>query len=389
MKSAGYFDADEMLAAATRDADWADWGEEDIRPHFEVLVNSLNTDADLSEAGRERAKSHLHTILTARLRLLRDRKNYPGITQEKIRRPIFLTGAQRSGTSYLYSLLTSDIGNIGFYNWQFVAPSPPPNHPDTDQAAQILRADHVLAREGWLESYVREKHDYSASVATEDVFIHEMSFISVNYAFFWGATGYAKYIANADYRSPYRFERKFLQALQFGGVGQRLVLKSPLHLSMLGPLFDVFPDARIVVSHRDPRKLFGSLMSLMAAQRRQFGCPFTADRALALALMEGVASGYEDMIRRRKNPAVDSNFIDVNYLDLERNPIGEITRIYRRFGMELNDGAEASMRKYVAENRKGKYGKHQYKLEDSGLTEAEVMARFQFYADAYDVQWED
>ena len=389
MGSAEYFDLGDILAAAEEEAGCSDWGEDDIRHPLGVLVDSLNREKQITEAGRARVKLHLHTILTARLRLLNDRKIFPEIVQENVKAPIFLTGAQRAGTSYLYSLLTSDSGNIGFYNWHIVAPSPPPNHPKTDQELQIARAEEVWIGEGWLEPYVREKHDYGVRIATEDVFIHEMSLIALDFAFFWGAAAYAEFLGTADFRKAYRFEKMFLQALQFGLPGGQVVLKSPSHISMLDALFDVFPDARLVVNHRDPRKLFGSLMSLMAAQRRQFGCPFTADRSYALMAMEGVASGFEDMLRRRKDPEVDRRFIDVNFLDLERDPIGQVRRIYDRFGMTLDKSSEDAMRKFTAVNRKGKYGKHKYTLEDSGLTEREVLDRFRSYSDSYDVQWED
>jgi hypothetical protein len=177
----------------------------------------------------------------------------------------------------------------------------------------------------------------------------------------------------------------FLQSLQYGVTGKQWVLKSPLHLSMLGQLFNVFPDARLVINHRDPTRTLSSLMSLLVAHRRQFGCSVTVDRDFALILMEGIASGYEDMMRRRKDPKVDAVFVDVNYMDLERDAVGQAQKIYDRFGMALDDSSKRAMSKYIADNRKGKHGKHRHTLEESGLRVEEVRERFKTYLDTYDV----
>jgi hypothetical protein len=389
MATTEYFNPEAMMAAAEREAGCNDWGPEDIRGPFRILADSLNTEANLTPLGRERARSHLHTNLLALLRLINDRKVYPGIVKQQIRKPIFLTGPQRAGTSYLNAIMTSDPKNLGLWQWQVAAPSPPANHPSIDHAPQIAYGQHLMESEGWLDDYVRDKHDYSALVAAEDTFVSEYSLISVAFPFYWGVPTYGAFVATADNGPAYRIEKMLLQALQYGVEGRQWVLKSPLHLSLLGTLFDVFPDARVVINHRDPTKIFSSLLSLLSAHRKQFGCPLTHDRSFALGLMEGIALGMEDMIRRRNDPAVNSIFVDINYIDLENAPIAQVEKIYDRFGLALDDTARAAMKKYIAENRKGKHGKHQHRLEDSGLKEGEVRERFKFYTDRFGVPRED
>jgi hypothetical protein len=126
-------------------------------------------------------------------------------------------------------------------------------------------------------------------------------------------------------------------------------------------------------------------MSLFDAHRTQFGSSVTSDRDFALILMEGIASGYEDMMRRRKDPKVDAVFVDVNYVDLERDAISQAQRIYDHFGMTLDQSSKQAMAKYIAENRKGKHGSHRHTLEESGLKAEEVRERFKTYLEAYDV----
>jgi hypothetical protein len=383
-----YFDVDELLGNAERETGCHDWGEDDIRVPLGVLIDSMNKEVQFDGAGLERVRLYIHSHLTARLRLINDRRLYPGITQQSILSPIFITGAQRTGTSYLNSLLMSDPGNVGIINWQVSAPSPPVNHPNFDHSPQVAAGSHRVSAGGWLEPYIRDKHDWSHLGSEEDTWVQEYSFVSGAFPVYWGVPSYAKYLATVDSGPGYRMLKKFFQALLFGLGPKQMVSKSPLHISMLGDLFKVFPDARLVVNHRDPIKSFPSLMSLVAAIRRMFGCSFPVDRPFARLMMEGIASGCEDMIRRRQDPNVDRFCVDVNYLELEQSPIEQVQKIYDRFGMVLADGVRQPMTKYIAENRKGKFGKHQYRLEDSGLTKDEIRTRFRFYTDHYKVPLE-
>jgi hypothetical protein len=383
-----YFELDELLGNAERETGYRDWGEEDIRVPLGVLIDSINREVQFDGAGLERARLYLHSHLTARLRLINDRKRYPGVRQRSVQSPIFITGAQRTGTSYLNSLLMSDPGNVGIINWQVSAPSPPVNHPNLDHSLQVEAGSHRVSAGGWLEPYIRDKHDFSHLGSEEDSWVQEYSFVSSAFPVYWGVPSYGGYLATVDRGPGYRILKKFFQALLFGLAHKQLVSKSPLHISMLGDLFAVFPDARLIVNHRDPIKSLPSLMSLVAAIRRMFGCAFTVDRPFALLMMEGIASGFEDMIRRRQDPNVNRICVDVNYLELERSPIEQVQKIYDRFGMVMSDGVRQHMTQYIAENRKGKFGKHQYRLEDSGLTKDEVRSRFQFYTNHYKVPLE-
>jgi hypothetical protein len=389
MVSKTHFNYDNMVAAAEREAGCNDWGPDDPHTPLRVLIESLNEETKPSEVGLARVEGFIHTLLVARLQIINDRKRYPDISKQEIVRPIFLTGSQRSGTSYLYALLASDPNNLGVLEWQLHVPSPPCNHPGFDHEAQFRRSEALMLSQGFLEPYVRDKHDYDPRLPGEDTFAQCYSLLSVTFPFFFYAPRYAQFVAGIDNTPAYRIEKMFLQSLQYGIAANQWVLKSPLHLSMLNEMFSVFPDARVVVNHRDPTRTLSSLLSLLEAIRRQFGSPITVDRGFALMLMEGIAGGYEDLMRRRRDPKVNAVFVDVNYVDLERDPIGQAQRIYDHFDMGLTDSSKLAMRRYITENRKGKHGKHRHSLAESGLKIEEVRERFKNYLDAYDVPQEE
>jgi hypothetical protein len=382
MSRGPFFDAAALLSEAEKLAGSNAWGDDGFHEAYNCFIDSLNTEADLTPQGVERTRSHLMKLLVGRLRLLADREIYPDIKQEEVRAPIFLTGHGRSGTSYLYELLAR--------HWQIWNPSPPPNHPATDNALQIAAGEQFIQTEGWQDPDLRVKHDYSNLGSAEDLLIHDYSFVSKTFPFFWNAPSYGAWLRAADAAAAYRMERMFLQALQFGDKRDQWVLKTPVHLGQLSALWAEFPDARLVVNHRDPVKTLASMMGLLQSHRKQFGNPPPVlDRNFVVAYMEGAALNAEDMMAKRADPEVDKTFVDVLYQDLEADPLGQVEKIYAHHGLELTNSVRAGIRDYVAKNRKGKYGAHKYSLAEVGLSIEEVRERFKRYTDHFDIPLEE
>jgi hypothetical protein len=390
MSSNRYIDGERLLAEAEAIAAADDWGDDGFREAYDTFVAALNAEAELTPQGVERTRSHVKKLLVGRLRLFRDRKAHPDIAREQIRAPIFVTGIGRSGTSYYNALLASDERNYSPPHWQVWSLSPPPHMPGADVAPAIAACEHYIAFEGWQDPEVRKTHNYTAANAAEDLLIHDYTFRTGAFAFFWNVPSYAAWQSRQDAAPVYRFEHKALQALQYGGARDRWVLKSPIHLFALDQLFAQFPDARIAVNHRDPVKCLASMSSMLAAHRQQFGnAPAPVDREVSLASMEGMAWMMEGMIERRKDPAVDQRFCDIDFLALEADPLGQVGKLYDQFGIEFTDAARQAMARHVAENRKGKFGAHRYDISETGLRREEVRERFKFYTDYFDIPYED
>lgn len=379
-----YIDLEPFMAEAQRIAGAQDWGDDDFREPLDVFVNALNAEAELTEQGVARTRSHIMKLLVGRLRLYDDRKRHPAIADQQIRAPLILTGHGRSGTSYLNALLAADPASLAPTHWQIWTLSPPPGLPSTDNAPQIAAGQRFIDFEGWQDPDVRNKHDYSNETAAEDTLIMDYSFVNGSFPFFWNVPSYGRWLGGADFSSSYRIEKKILQALQYGRADARWVLKSPLHLSQLPRLFAEFPDARMVVNHRDPVKTLASIVGLLHGHRKQFGNPPpVVDRSYALAAMEGAAASAQALIDLRKNAAAHAQFVDVHYLDLETDPLGQAAKVYAHYGITLTDEARAAMARHVADNRKGKFGFHKYDIRDIGLRVEEVRERFKFYTDHY------
>ena len=389
MARAPYIDRRSFMAEAERIAGADDWGDDGFEEAFNRFVDALNTEAELTPEGVERTRSHILKLLVGRLRLFADRKTYPDIAKEEVRTPLVVTGLGRSGTSYLNALIAADERNHAPLHWQVWSPSPPPRLPGADIRPSIEAGERYITVEGWQDPEVRKTHDYTAFNACEDTLMEEYSFYVGSFGFFWNVPSFSAWLSGTDLSPGYRVQRKLMQALQYGDKRDQWVVKGPLHVGQLSYLFGEFPDARVIVAHRDPVKSLASITSMLIAHRLQFGNPAPeVGREDLLNVMEGNVRRVEDMLRHREDPAVDRQFVDVGYLDLERDPLGQVAKVYAHHGLDFTPDARAAMERYVAENRKGKHGAHKYDIREMGLSVEEVRERFRFYTDLYDIPYE-
>jgi hypothetical protein len=194
---------------------------------------------------------------------------------------------------------------------------------------------------------------------------------------------YSAWLDTADHLSAYRHHRRVLQVLQHGGVRGCWTLKSPHHALALEALTRVYPDARLVMLHRDPAVLCGSVCSLIRTLSATFS---DADHRVWIGRRwPAVLEQCVDRVTAFRAAYPDHPIIDVQYADLVRNPVGTVAAIYTEAGRSLEEGAASAMAAYLAANPKGKYGAHRYDLAEFGLDTLEVRDRFAGYIDRYGV----
>lgn len=381
-------DAAEMLAAAEQTTGLTDWGEDEFREPFELLVWSINEEASLNEIGLVRARNRLQQRLCQRLKLFEDRKRRPEIAAQKIERPIFVAGMPRAGTTYTHALLGADPANVAPLGWQLTVPSPPPNDPAIDHEPAIREAQAIDDEQGWSSPHIRAMHDFNPLHPEECARAIEFSFHAHWFLGYWNMPSYFVALPTRDGTPAYEIHRKVLQALQVGVGGRRWVLKAPDHTTQLDSLFKIYPDAMLVQNHRDPAKVMASLMSIISGLRNLYTEPTYVTREFALGFMQAFADGLQGLIRIRQNPEIDRRCIDVHYLDLERDPLAVMRRIYSRTSMTYDDASEKAISRWIATNRKGKHGKHQYSLADVNVTKEETRSIFNNYIEYYNIELE-
>jgi hypothetical protein len=184
-----------------------------------------------------------------------------------------------------------------------------------------------------------------------------------------------------------QFHKVFLQLMQYGKPKKTWVLKTPVYLPILDLVFAVYPDAWIVLTHRDPLKTIPSGLSTLASCRWQRSDVVDVDRIRAGST--GIFDLMVHIERRRKSGELPPRFVDLHFLDQMRDPVAAIGRAYAEIGRPFEASHAAAVRDYLANKPKGKFGKHKYEPEDWGYSTAELRERTKPYIAAYGVALED
>jgi hypothetical protein len=160
----------------------------------------------------------------------------------------------------------------------------------------------------------------------------------------------------------------------------------PSHGLWLETLLQVYPDARLVWTHRDPYTATGSFCSLIKLAHQGFlGTP---DIAWIAEDMPWQAQQHADRIMDSRERLGEDRIIDVHYADLLRDPMGTMRSLYRSLGDDFTAEAEAGMQGWIDDNPQNKFGKHEYRLGEFGLSVEKLAPMFERYLSRYDVERE-
>jgi hypothetical protein len=382
-----YLNADRLMRDAEDRTGLCDWGRDLFLRPLQTLIHSLNTEANLTELGFRRALRRLSDTLDSRVRLVADRKRHPEVVAEKIVAPIFVSGLPRSGTTFLHNLLSQDPVNRSPATWEIMYPSPPPQERGFSNDPRIDAAAEAMEFEGFTAPDLQAIHPFDARRPEECNFIWEHSFLTPNYMAWWNVPTYTKLLYSTDFRPVYEEEREFLQHLQSRFHRERWVLKTPAHMAWLEDLFAVFPDAWVIQCHRDPAKIVPSLAKNLAVWRKTFSDEVPSG---GFGMLELQAAGLKRVAEFRADRRFTDRFADAHYLDVQKDPIGEVQRLYRQFGIDLSAPRAETLRAWLKGNRDGhaKGPRHTYSLEQFDLDLAQIDSVMGDYIRSYGVQLE-
>ncbi len=360
-----------------------DFGDPRFHEPLRRLIADYDTEAELSLLGRIAARQDTIRLLTNRLRMEWDRRRYPEIRAQPVRGPLFITGLPRTGTTLLHGLLAQDPGHRAPLNWEMMFPSPPPDRLHHHHDPRIAASERQLRWFYRLNPAFRRIHPLAARLPEECLIITSHSFLSFQFQTSHDVPRYQAWLEAQDLRPSYEEHRSFLQHLQWRWRGERWVLKAPAHLFGIRALLQVYPDAGVILTHRDPLEVVGSLASLTTALRSTFSDEVDAER-VGPEMTRRWAEGLDRALRVRDEGIVSADrFFDVRYVDLLRDPFGTVRRIYRHFDLALTPWAEERMRRFLAQHPKDKHGRHGYTLAEFGLDRDEEAARYQAYRERF------
>lgn len=389
------FSQDALVGAARKRSKLEDLGSDFDSPATQGalgrLLVSLEEEADLHPFGRAVVRGSLVSCLVTRLHLERLSQEHPEIPAMSVETPVFIAGLARTGTTLLHRLLGCEPSLRPLFSWEGLSPAPP-----ATEVARSRRIDPRMRRADLAERALRYMapaffaiHPVEAAGYEEDVMLQDGSFMSPTLDAILSVPRYSAWLHCVDQRPMYDYFRRLVQLLLWQRPGlrpqrtQHYLGKTPHHLENLPALLEVFPDARVIVTHRDPAKVVPSFCSMMAHGRLLFSDNVNLrdiGRQVHAKQLKGVRDAME---ARRSLPA--SSFIDVHYAELMADPMKEIRRIYDFLGLELAEETRAKMDRFRGTNPKDKRGVHRYRAEDFGLDPKRLGHDFVTYRDHYGI----
>jgi hypothetical protein len=371
------FDEDALLREARAATGLAEFGDDAFRAPLGLLLRSLREEAPLNAVGIAMLRSRILESLATRLRTEDWLRREPAILVEEIAGPLVVLGQTRTGTTMLQRLLASDPRHHAALWWEVRFPAPLPGTRWSEPDPRIPLAEAEVAGILAADPEQAAIHPWDAQAPDEEIMLLEHSFLSHVPEAFTSVPSYRAWIDTQDWTPAYAYLKKLLQLLQWqkrqrGRVRGRWVLKTPGHLGYVDTLLAVFPEARFVLTHRDPLQTLPSAASLNrslwglssdAVDAREVGRQWKERMRWALARC---------LASRDRLPA--DRFADVWFGDALANPLGEVEKIYARFGIELTREARSAMSGWLAANRRDARPPHDYTLAEFGF-DADALRR--------------
>jgi hypothetical protein len=379
--------SEEALLDAAREATGLDdFGGGAWRDHFRTLLRCYDAESRLTESGLGMVQGEITGALCARLACEAAWKRDPALLRTEVRRPLFVLGLPRSGTTALHWLLAQDPANQVLEYWIAGAPRPRPPRAAWEAEPAFQTSVGVLEWIYETDPGLKAIHLMEADGPEECRHLFVQSFL--DHTFDSNATipSYTRHFEAQDMRDAYARHRDVLKLVGSTSPERRWVLKYPAHLRELDVLLETYPDACIVQTHRDPVKVLPSVCSLVTGWRALYegGADAHAIGAWQVELYAGMMEKAM-AVRAQADPA---HFFDQPFRALVADPVAAVARLYDHFGFALSAEAESRMRAWHAANPQHKHGGHAYTLEQFGLREGAIRERFARYADRFGVERE-
>jgi hypothetical protein len=160
----------------------------------------------------------------------------------------------------------------------------------------------------------------------------------------------------------------------------------PSHALWLPTLLQIYPDARLIWTHRDPYTATGSFCSLLSLSHQAF--TGKVDTEWLGQDCSWQAAEHANRIMDARDKLGEDRIIDIHYGDLIRQPLETMRSLYRKLGDEFTAAAESGMKTWLADNPQDKFGRHEYKLAQYGLSVEKLAPLFERYLSRYEVERE-
>ena len=356
-----------------------DFGGTAFREPMAALLTAYTTDTELSPMGHIMIHAMFTQLARNRLLIADLLERHPEIHDIEIVAPIVIAGLPRTGTTHLHNLLSADPGLRSLPYWESTEPVALPTDVSGPGGVDPRRERTSIAID-FLNSalpYFKRMHEMTVDHVHEEIQLLAIDFSSMLFETLAPIPSWRDRFLATDQTPHYEYLKTILKVLTFLRGGERWVLKSPQHLEQYRSLMNVFPDAVVIVTHRDPVAVTASMATMLAYTSR-----------LQLAEVDPVAIGHSWMhrlhtmlgtaMRERDLLPVDQS-LDVRFTEFMADDLATIESIYAVADLPLDDRARAGHASYLLEHQRDRHGGLIYDLADFAIDPEECRAGFSEY----------
>jgi hypothetical protein len=375
--------AHELLESALKREKRRDFADRSFIDPLERLLKACNEEADLSVFGVRAMRIDVLRCLRNLLRFDEIEAASPAVLSRPIRAPVFITGMPRSGTTFLHRLILQDPGTTAPRLYQLV-------YPYASQGGRFATA----LRKSWVRlqltlfrmiaSELNDLHPLAIDSPEECTEITAHVFRSLRFDAVYRVPSYNSWLERSGFLDAYRFHRRFLQHLDAQLPARKWILKSPDHLFALDDIRKVYPDAHLVLVHRDPVCVLASVAKLTEVLRRPFAR--SIDR---FEIGREVTATWLDGARRMSGLSSNGDSaLNLNYQQVVSRPLDAVRAVYRHCGLVMTEDAEGRMRSWLRTAANVSRPPRGYKLAEFGLDPHLLRERFAPYTNTFGVEIE-
>ncbi|MAE93613.1 MAG: sulfotransferase family protein [Deltaproteobacteria bacterium] len=380
---------DAVLARAVQVTGLEDFGAPDFRERLSLWLSETDENSERTAFGRMILFNDCVRSAANRLRIRDLLKRHPEIHEVEISRPIIVIGLPRSGTTHLVNLIAADQRLRSMPLWESQQPVPDPKESAGPDGVDPRWTRSEAAWQGFRASspLIASMHPMNPDHIHEELELQLPDFSSYNQDWVTRAPRWRDYYLAHDQRPHYQYMKTVLKILQWYRPRDRWILKCPQHLEQLGPLTETFPDATIIVTHRDPVSVIQSAATMLSYGAR---VTYTSPRP------EWYLEYWTDRIRRLLETFVrdrqllpSERSLDVLFHDFMADDLAMVERIYEIADLPMTKESREQIQAYLRAHPRGKEGQVVYDLrKDFHAEPDEVRAPFDFYLNRFDVRLE-
>ncbi len=372
-------DRDDLLDRACARAGQDDFGDLWFLEPMQHFIDAANAESRSTVAGRASQAETTINGLVNRLRMVEDIKRHPEILDEDVRVAGIILGLPRTGSTLFQRLLASVPGMTAMRWFEGQNYARFPGEARGEPAERIELAQGII--DDWLKLApdLLSIHPLEPGAPDEEVMIMGQMFVSTMVEGMNHVPSFARWLNGYDQSRGYEDFKTILKYLQWQDPARRgsgWILKSPSHLPYTDVVARAFPDALLIMTHRDPVQTVPSYISLQASLYQLNAS--IGDKEVAAFWFPRLVEWMTRFQAARERIGED-RFIDIDYRAVVKRPMVEAERVLARFGISADARVETALVEFLAGNKREQRPVHDYSAERFGLTDETISQAFAAY----------